>query len=157
MLRNQPLLVGLAVVVLGLPCNATIAWAQDAAVKRELKALEGAWDLKSASQSGEEKTFRTGMPTYLVFTAGGKVTITVPISGDDDHPATYTINPRRKPQTMDVAVEKVDGVFKWIYELKGDELRVATVSYPGGGGVPGKRPGAFSGKDVYVFVYSRGK
>jgi uncharacterized protein (TIGR03067 family) len=148
MLRGHPLLVGLAILALGLSLSATIAPAQPAAAKQEMKVLAGRWledsfDPKDPDNGAERLTFSTDGKVKLEYS--------VEVGWREFGPgsATFTVDPTKKPKTMDI------GDALCIYEIKGNQLRLGQHKADDAG--KQKRPIGFSDKDLIVKTYNRSK
>lgn len=109
------------------------------AVKREMALLEGEWTMVSGQRDGEV------LPEEYVKTAkrvakDGVSTVT--INGMVVLETKFTVDPAKKPKTIDLTAvgEGKDGRIEGIYELDGDTVRFCI-------GEPGKgRPGEFTAK-----------
>jgi uncharacterized protein (TIGR03067 family) len=123
-------------------------FAQDDAAKKDMKLLEGTWTVESATKDG--KDFDRIKNDKLVF-AGNKLTVKMK---DRDENATYTIDPSKKPKTIDISTEGKMERVEGIYEVKGDSLKICF-------GEPGtQRPDAFSagdGTNRFLVVLKREK
>jgi len=133
-------------------CVAALPGAEDPkaeALKKEVKALEGTWDGKSRLVDGKEEPPPPGGAQLIL--EGTKYTIKV--EGKVKETGTWTVDPSKTPRTIDLKEngtnEKTPG--PCIYEVKGDELKVA-VPQPGG-----ERPKDFSGKGTEVYTFKRAK
>jgi uncharacterized protein (TIGR03067 family) len=89
------------------------------AVKKELEKLQGTWKVLKAIKEGDpapdEKTAK-----MQVIIAGDKLTLK---DGNRDEPTTITIDPGKKPATIDLKVnEKL--TIQGIYELDKDALKI---------------------------------
>jgi uncharacterized protein (TIGR03067 family) len=156
MLCRNSLLVGLAVVVLGLPLGATAARAEDPAVEKELKALYGTWKytkkISDVTVEGEVTLGKDGTMSWhdgALFDAVGGAAVAE---------GTFTIDPTKNPRTLDLVVKTPEGKEKkiqFIYELKGKELKLAVASDAASDDAEKKRPRDFKGKDVQVQVFKR--
>ena len=123
---------------------------KDDAAKEELKKMEGTWLLVSGESNGEV------MPAEMVKTIkavlkGDKLSIHF---GDKMvFEGTMTVDPTKKPKTMDTVMtaDKTKGVA--IYELDGDSFKICV-------GNKGERPKEFTGKKdsgCSLYVYKREK
>jgi uncharacterized protein (TIGR03067 family) len=115
--------------------------AREAAVKEEMKHLNGVWDRVSYTVDGKEFPLPEGKKLHTVI-QDGKFT-----SKLDDKViggGTFTIDPTAKTPTIDLVYDAGDNkgkTFLAIYELKGDDLRVCGVP-------PGKeRPTELASKE----------
>jgi uncharacterized protein (TIGR03067 family) len=114
----------------------------------EMKKLEGAWVVHSATRDG--KTLNHLKDGQMVF-AGDKLTIK-PAAGDDET-VTYKVDPSQKPKRMDLDPENkklTADLGKAIYELNGDTLKLCL-------GPPDKRPTEFTDKDRALIMLKRKK
>jgi len=133
--RPFEFLIGLAAVAL------STAWAADTeAMKKDMAQLQGEWSMVSGSADGN------AMPDAMRETArrvckGAETTVT--IGAQLLMKAKFTIDPSRKPKTIDY--EMIDGLTKGkrqlgIYELEGDTVKFCF-------GSPGsERPPDFTSK-----------
>ena len=108
-----------------------IATGQDKdAVKEEMKKLDGTWTPAWLVLKGEKKNFKVNAPIkYFGFNEvttikGGRMTITLE---GDTLPYSITVDPTKKPKTLDRVV--TEGAFKgttysYLYELERDTLRL---------------------------------
>jgi uncharacterized protein (TIGR03067 family) len=124
---------------------------KDTAVKEELKKLSGTWEAVSAVEDGKELPRPKGGVQAIV--DGPRWTLNV--EGKAVNSGTQTVDPSKTPKTIDLVLaegpEKGKTVLG-IYELKGDELKMA-LAEPGGK----DRPKDFSGKGAALYVYKRVK
>jgi uncharacterized protein (TIGR03067 family) len=141
-------------VVLAMPL--LVAAGTDDDVRKELKALEGKWKAVTLEVAGNPLG-KDQVPDFtFVIGAGGKCTGQTP---DGEFRATITVNPSKKPRTIDNAHDT--GAQKGkkqygIYKLDGDKL---TVCMTRAGSTPSDRPTEFTSKDStnVVFVFERVK
>jgi uncharacterized protein (TIGR03067 family) len=89
------------------------------AVKEELKKFEGTWRLAAANIDGEERKPEDIKNGSLVV-VGDTFTLKI---GNETHKGTFSIDPSKKPRTIDV--EFTEGTLKGtnvvgIYEMEGD-------------------------------------
>jgi len=149
MLRAKALRAGLTIALFGLASFGTAADPKEEAVKKDLMALEGTWEVKSMLRDGKEVKVPDGSRLTLT---GTKYVIKA--GSTNIETGTFTIDPTRSPKQLDVT--PADGPDKGkqvpgIYELKGDGMTAAGVD-------PGKeRPVDFSGKVGVVITYKRVK
>jgi uncharacterized protein (TIGR03067 family) len=83
--------------------------------------------------------------------------------------STFKLDPTKSPRYIDIVADREPKVLQGIYELDGDNLRLALATYreiiyPPGPGTPpkkeiekGERPTAFAGKRTEVYVLKRGE
>jgi uncharacterized protein (TIGR03067 family) len=139
----------LAAVLLALPSRGSDApRGYDGAA--EIDGIEGTWELTGIQvranvigSSGLVTTYRGG--TFTSHSAGGGT-----VSG------IYHLDPARKPSYLDTRPSSGAARgknLKFIYEVKGDTLRLAYPSDPD----DFRRPQAFGGEEVTVLVYKRVK
>ena len=124
---------------------ATFLLAADApkedAVQQEVQKLQGTWKVVKFEAGGMDQT------------ANGPKEIVV--KGDEFRGlapnAKFTIDPSKEPKALDL-VDKDDAkkVFPLIYELSGDELKIAFPLVAAGKGEQPKRPDGFQTKDKPV-------
>jgi|SRR5260370_27176617 uncharacterized protein (TIGR03067 family) len=111
-----------------LPAGAALVMADDKkddAVKEELKKFEGTWKLVSSEHDGE-KAPDDAIKTAKAMAKGGQVTLSV--DGKTVMEADFTIDPTKKPKTIDATVttagpdkgKKTLG----IYEIDGDTMKI---------------------------------
>ena len=148
MLRRTLPLPALALLLCaGAPAGADDPKAE--ALKKDLKALEGTWDVRTMIKDGKEMKVPEG--TQLTLT-GTKYVIKA--ADREIESGTFKIDPSKSPKQMDIM--PADGPNKGkqvlgIYELKGDGMTAA-------GDDAGKnRPVDFSGKNGVVVTYKRAK
>jgi uncharacterized protein (TIGR03067 family) len=120
------------------------------AIEEELKKFEGKWRLVSADLDGKEATPEQVKTTTLVVT-GDKFTLKM---GDETHKGKFTIDPGKKPRTIDV--EFTEGTLKdtkvlGIYEMEGD-TRKSCFAPPNE-----DRPKDFSSGKGYNWTWKRDK
>jgi uncharacterized protein (TIGR03067 family) len=116
---------------------------QDNPVKTELARLEGTW--KYTKVEAPDKIAETLAESSVVEFRGDKMihTITLSTGKKEVSEATITIDPGKKPRTIDVT--RLDGpykgkTFQGVYELDGDTLKIHE------GYEPGDRPTDFTFK-----------
>jgi uncharacterized protein (TIGR03067 family) len=140
-----------ALALLALPLAADD---KDDVVKKEMKALEGNWELVSAVQDGDVATLpKDGSlqaiikGDHITFQAGKTVVLT----------AAFTLDPAATPKALNLVPSDGDQKGKSmpaIYELKGDEFKLCRAD-------PGKdRPTDFTakaGSGRFLAVYKRVK
>jgi uncharacterized protein (TIGR03067 family) len=113
MFRFRLALLGLAAVLCGLAAVGSAADPKDEAVQKELKAFDGTWTL-------------VGQDKVQVVISNGKYSEKQ--EGKEVESGTLTVDPSKTPKTMDLMI--LEGPHKGmmqlaVYELKGDELRIA--------------------------------
>ncbi len=93
--------------------------AQEDAVQKEMKRLQGTWAVESAVKDG--KDFDRIKEDRLVI-AGDRITVK---SKDKDHGGTYKLDLSKKPAAIDFMPEDAnEKTVQAIYELKGDTLKL---------------------------------
>ncbi|MDB6067732.1 MAG: hypothetical protein JWR26_3940 [Pedosphaera sp.] len=118
---QNALLVGLIFIA----CAITMAVAgEDEAVKKTMAGLQGNWSMVSGERDGQP------LPTAMLsgskrVAEGDQVTVT--IDGELFLKARFTIDPSKKPATIDYAV--TDGIHKGKTQLGIYELDGATVKF----------------------------
>src|SRR5262245_51034428 len=147
MLRGTLLSAGSWLLLLGL-ASASFPDARDEAVKKELKALEGTWQLHEI-QEGE---FFLDLPANgSTLVLSGSSYRDVNKNGDrKTEMGTFVFDPGKSPRAIDFTPK--GGKKKLgIYEIKGDQLRIAVAE-------SGKdRPGDLTATKTQVFTYKRAK
>lgn len=125
MKKLQAVLVLAAVVLIA---------ADDDAVKKEKAKLKGTWEVTAMEEEGKKPPLPEGAKVKLVFEAD-KLVFQFSI-GDitDKKTATYTIDPSKKPATLDLVPE--DGPEKGkmlpcIFIVDKDELKICAATKPG--------------------------
>jgi uncharacterized protein (TIGR03067 family) len=116
------MLLGLATVALCLAADAP----SDAA-KKEQELLQGDWTLASGERAGEQ------IPEDLAKSLKRTIKGDVSTVTRDDQPlakGTFTLDPTKKPKTIDVKLEGGE-MIKGIYELSGDTFKLC-YGAPGG-------------------------
>jgi uncharacterized protein (TIGR03067 family) len=151
MIRSLILLVGLCPLLAADGPKADPA--KDEAA-RELARLQGKWQLAANDEDGKVTKIRSLRDGYLMsiekdlileFTDEGKHLATK---------ASFRIDPTKTPKTIDETIVFVEGVptakgkkIQGIYELKGDELKIALPIPPFG-----TRPKSFTTRKGDLFV-----
>ncbi len=124
------LLLGVPVVILfGASLSAPVAFAEDDPVTKELKALQGKWEVVYG-------TGKDAFAVVLIVSGDGsfKYTRTL-LDGGEEGKVTFigtvTVDPTKKPRTMDLVGKQSlendkpdDTTELCIYELKGDQLKL---------------------------------
>jgi uncharacterized protein (TIGR03067 family) len=121
------------------------------AAGKEMKLMEGSWDIVSVTIDGTEAPKPDEKPILVV--KGD--TWAIKVGNTINQEGTFKIDPTAKIKTIDVMQTKPDGSNRiGIYELKGDEMKICLVG-------DGKdRPTAFeskSGSGAYLAVYKKSK
>jgi len=140
--------------LLTLIAAATPLIAQDDAVQKELKALQGSWKAV-ALEAGGQQFPNDALPDFtFVIGADGKCTGKMPQS---EYTAKLTIDPSKDPKTMDnlheTGTEKGKTQYG-VYKLERDKLTVC-ISRPGR--AKSDRPKDFTTKDTrnVLFEFKR--
>lgn len=148
-IQKMLLLIGLTILA-----AAHVQAADDEAVKKDLAQLQGEWTMVSGTNDG------SALPEEML-SSGKRVCkgdeLTVTIGGEVIMTAKITIDPSKKPKTMDFEIK--DGPAKGrkrlgIYELNGDTYK-SCFGAPGG-----ERPAEFvstSGDGRTVTMWKRAK
>lgn len=128
--------------------------ADDAAVKKDLKALAGKWKAVSGERAGV--AIPEGQVPSLTFTVNADGIAKVQHDGGDFE-VRLTIDPTKKPKTMtaDHQTGADQGKTQYlIYKIDGDKL---TVVGPGPGEPESNRPKEFTTKDTecMMIVFER--
>jgi uncharacterized protein (TIGR03067 family) len=147
----------LGVVAVGLLLSSAlgIAVAQDDAAKKELKKLDGVWQVVSAEGDGNPFPEEVIQNLRMVFKRDQ-----LTLKGVEDlmkkfEKITLMIDPATTPKIMDFKIEagsEKDNTFEGIYELKGDQLKICAATERG------NRPGDFetkAGSNRVLFVLKR--
>jgi uncharacterized protein (TIGR03067 family) len=107
---------------------------KEAAVKKEMKMLEGTWKVVSVESNGRKAADDEIKDFHYVYGADGKWKL---MNGDQTlSEGTYKLDPSKSPKTIDYAIEKAPverdkgKSSLGIYELDGDRLRVCR-AWPG--------------------------
>jgi uncharacterized protein (TIGR03067 family) len=143
-----------ALVVLTTPL--LLAADADDAVRKELKALEGKWKTVAVEAAGKPFPKEAVPPFTFVAGAGGKATGQ---AGSGEFSFTMTVNPSKKPKTIEnlhhSGAQKGKKQYG-IYKLEGDKF---TVCMSHAGSAESDRPKDFNTKDTsnVVFVFERVK
>jgi RNA polymerase sigma-70 factor (ECF subfamily) len=122
--------------------------------ERELKLLEGTWEMIAVSSDGKKQNTPAGRTTRLTFRGEE---FTLERDGKVIARGTLKVDPSKKPRALDLTFTEGDMAGKTtlaIYEIKGDELQE-------GFAITGnKRPTGFTtekGNNRLVFTYRRVK
>ncbi len=151
-------ILGFSVVAVMLSAIATIAVADDAkeaAIKKDRKQIEGTWRVIELVIDGNKSTEEDARKLTVVNGADG--TWILRDEAREINRGTSTINPTKKPKTIDFAVTEGDGKgnqHKGIYELSKKTRRLCFA--PGGK----KRPTEFSspsGSGIILVTFERVK
>jgi uncharacterized protein (TIGR03067 family) len=156
-MRNAPMVMALAILLAGSGLLIVASDARDEAIKRELKAMEGAWRPVSVEVDGQKAPEEALKESVVTRDAAGKVVgrrgAKVVLEG-----TVKKIDPTKKPKTIDTEVtegENKGRTILGIYEVKDDTLRIC-VALPG----KGERPTEFSakaGSGCAFMIYKREK
>ena len=124
--------------------------------RKELKALEGKWKTVAMEAAGMQLPKDAVLDFSFVAAANGKATGKTP---GGEFQFTMTVDPKKKPKTIDVVHDSGDNKGQrqyGIYKLEGDKF---TVCMTPPGGAEGDRAKEFTSKDGgnVVFVFERVK
>ena len=130
----------LLLIVLSLGFVAADA-AKDDAAARDLKALQGEWEVVAIETNGQKGTEET-IKSFRRKIDGDKYVITIK-KGDDEHKVegTITLDPSKTPKAFDAKTKDHGGneiVVHGIYQLEGDTHKVCIA------GMGGERPTDFT-------------
>lgn len=114
--------------------------------KKELKAMEGTWQVTSMENDGQ-KTPEEEAKQFKVILKGNEYTLKQ--LDNTVNQGTFKIDPSKKPKTIDIMPKEGDNTgatMKGIYELKGDTQKACW-------GSPDKdRPTKFSSEGGYTLI-----
>ncbi|HVS34752.1 MAG TPA: TIGR03067 domain-containing protein [Gemmataceae bacterium] len=119
MTSMKPWLAGLGAALFCLASAGTAADPQDDATKKELKALEGVWGLTSATDSSGDVTKMYGRLKYT-FSKGKWRRDGDNVGGS----GAVSLGVLKDLKTMDLIYDGDKGKEEFLYELKGDQLRL---------------------------------
>ncbi len=102
--------------------------------KKEAEKFAGTWGVVAAERDGKPND---EIKNDKLIIAGDKITIKT-ARGDED--ATFTVDPAKKPKSIDVKPSKENVTIQGIYEIEGDNLKICFAG-PGG-----ERPADFTTK-----------
>jgi uncharacterized protein (TIGR03067 family) len=143
--RFRLFLVGLAAVLCGLASFGADPDSKEEAVKKDLKALQGEWQIKRLVVSDRDEDVKNVKESLVIKDAEYRIMV----DGKMLESGTLKIDPTKLPRTM--AFGKEGEAVAAIYELKGETLTLARH-------VDTKTsPTAFSGKDIVVLTCERKK
>jgi uncharacterized protein (TIGR03067 family) len=112
---------------------------KDDANKKDLKALQGTWLVRSFTKGGVDLTALLGKsPQFIV--AGNKITLKAEIAWPAEDQAFAIVDATKQPAWLDLRDGKGKQVGEGIYEVKSDSLRICINEDPGG------RPKEFASK-----------
>jgi uncharacterized protein (TIGR03067 family) len=126
-LREEPSMFArlcLVTVSLSLLSAWTVLAVQETASEKDMKALQGKWQVVSMSKAGKEAKIANAFK-YLVFD-GDKIKFMVDAEKEIKAPGRFKVDASKTPNTIDV-VEKIgdkDSTGLLIYELQGDSLKL---------------------------------
>jgi uncharacterized protein (TIGR03067 family) len=121
---------------------------KDDAIKDEMKKLEGAWAVETATRDGMEMEEAKGGEAVF---SGEKLTLRSKTEGKEMQ-GTYLIDPAKSPRTIDITMKEGDkGTAHGIYDLKGDTLKIC-VARPNA-----ERPTEFTEKGTVFITFKRKK
>ena len=93
---------------------------KDDKVKEALKKLEGTWVVDSSVAEGENESRDLGLE-YIF--DGDKLTVQNP-QGGETQKFTCKLDPSASPKTIDLTRTEDKYTFRFIYEIKGDTLKL---------------------------------
>ena len=96
---------------------------KDAAVKDEMKRLDGVWVIESILRDPREKGADEGKGIRCII-KDGKVVVKLPGEDKEAGRCTITIDPAAKPKTLDITPDGEKESILAIYELDGDALKI---------------------------------
>jgi len=94
--------------------------AKEKAVKQEMEKLQGTWKVLKSIKEGKAAS-DDDLKDKQVVIAGDKLTGK---GGKRDETASFTIDPEKKPATIDLTFEKAKPTIQGIYELDKDTLKI---------------------------------
>jgi len=94
--------------------------AKDDAIKKEMDRLQGTWKVVKAIKERDEKSAEE-LKKMQVVIVGNKMTVK---SGDSDDTTPFTIDPSKKPASIDLTIEQAKPTIQGIYELDKDTLKI---------------------------------
>jgi uncharacterized protein (TIGR03067 family) len=137
----------LTALALALTAGAAPADPPEVAQQKEMKGLEGTWEVRSGTSNGGDLRLN---PSTLTLSAGR---YTVRSGGKTLESGTFTVDPGKAPKAFDYVAD--EGLLRGVktmavYEFQGgDGLRMAFVR-------PGQeRPTDFSGKGSQVILFKK--
>jgi uncharacterized protein (TIGR03067 family) len=135
---------------------ATAAPAQD--TRKDMQELEGTWKFVSAEMFGK-KLGERDLDLEKIVVQGDTITLQRP-AGRESKPLTFVLTPTRTPRTIDLLTVKDEAakVWKGIYAVDGDELRLCLPYVrKGGGNTDPVRPESFdtAGRPHLVIIAKR--
>jgi uncharacterized protein (TIGR03067 family) len=132
-----------------------VAFAQDAAAKKELKKFQGTWQVVSSEENGKPTPDEIVQNLKIVI-KGDQLTL----KGVEDLLQKFAkikivVDPSTMPKLVDFKIEagsEKDNTFEGIYEFKDKQLKICTST------INGNRPSEFASKEGsnrVVFVLKR--
>ena len=103
--------------------------------KKDEARIQGTWSVVSGEKEGKKVPKGEVNDFKVTFGAGGKLMAT---HDGKDVEGTYQLDPAKKPRQIDVTIDGRDGVFKGIYTLQKDTLKLC-LAHP-----PEERPTEFA-------------
>jgi uncharacterized protein (TIGR03067 family) len=119
---------------------------KDEAVAKDLKALEGEWQIKKLVVSDKDEDVKNIKESLII--KDGQYRIVV--DGKDLETGKLKIDPMKSPKTLEFS-PKEGAAVPAIYDLQGDMLKLARHQDSK------QQPSAFSGKDTVVLTCERKK
>jgi uncharacterized protein (TIGR03067 family) len=133
------------------------AWGgDDAAVKKELKRLEGTWEQLEVIESGKKTVTPEGVQLWAIIRGN---TYRVEGCGKVFAEGTLKLDPSKKPPPIDFTRTRGESkgeTFLAVYELKGDLLRIC-VALPGNARPTAVTASEGSGLTLQTFRHVRPK
>lgn len=132
-----------------LLCAATLSYADDAASRKALAELQGAWKLTEFGAGDDQGAIAEQQPRWVV--KGNKVLY----AGEEL--ATLTLDPSGTPRVIDLALAKAKKTLEGIYVVEKDTWKICVNAEADG---VKERPQEFSTKDKHGFrllVFERDK
>ena len=127
--------------ILALCVVAAASGGGDEAVKKDLKALEGAWKFEYVEHATGKKDDLND--ATLVF-KGEQMEFK---KGDEAKKATIKINPAGKPKEIDIKIADKEETMLGIYTIEDATLKICITEEPGAA-----RPNEFAAKERWVLV-----
>jgi uncharacterized protein (TIGR03067 family) len=125
------LVAGLALVLVGAALVAAADSAKDEAIKKDRAQYEGTWRIVSLEINGKKATAEDTKKVTVVNQAD---TWIVQVDGKEVARGTSTIDPTKKPKTIDFTPTKGSNegkLFHGIYAIDGDSRKLCFAQQPG--------------------------
>jgi uncharacterized protein (TIGR03067 family) len=111
--------------------------------------LQGTWREASSELVGGPNRNWHERETLYTFSRGRFIIA----DGRNEYRGTYKVDPSRTPAHLDELHSSDGRVWRYIYQVEGDTLKIAHV----GTGAWNGRPTSFSDDDIFIFTYKRVK